>query len=409
MKKNNVTELIQPGEFKDQFTEILRQGARTLVIQAVEAEFAAFLQSHERERLEDGRKRVVRHGHLPTRKVVTGIGAIPVKVPRSRDRLSSDKEGTIRFTSQLLPPYLRRSKSIEAAIPYLYLKGISSGDFSEVMPVLLGKDAVGFSSDTVLRLRQQWKEELGQWNRRRLDSKNYVYMWADGIYFQARMEDDKQCMLVIIGATPEGKKELVGFLDGYRESTQSWRELLLDLKARGLCVAPKLAIGDGAMGFWGALEEVWPQTRSQRCWVHKTANVLNKLPKSLHAKVKQDIHNIWMAERKADANKAFRLFLDKYGIKYEQATQCLAKDREELLAFYDFPAEHWKHIRTTNPIESTFATVRHRTKRSKGCLSRDTALIMVFKLQDSRENLEAPGREQSVAKSHDGRQILRWV
>jgi len=384
MRKNTVTELIQPGEFKDHLTEVLRQGARNLVLQAVEAEFAAFLQSHEGECLEDGRKRVVRHGHLPERKVMTGIGAVAVKVPRSRDRRVEDKD-PIRFTSQLLPPYMRRSKSIEEAIPYLYLKGISSGNFSQVMPVLLGKDAVGFSSDTVLRLRHQWKEELGQWNRRRLDSRNYVYMWADGIYFQARMEDDKQCMLVIIGATPEGKKELVGFLDGYRESTQSWRELLLDLKARGLCVAPKLAIGDGAMGFWGALEEVWPQARSQRCWVHKTANVLNKLPKSLHAKAKQDIHNIWMAESKRDANKAFGLFLDKYGVKYEQATHCLIKDREELLAFYDFPAEHWKHIRTTNPIESTFGTVRHRTKRSKGCLSRDTALVMVFKLIKTAE------------------------
>ena len=384
MKKDNVTELVQPGEFKDRLTEILRQGARNLVLQAVEAEFASFLQSHESERLEDGRKRVVRHGHLPERKVITGIGAIPVKVPRARDRKANDKE-TIRFASQLLPPYVRRSKSIETAIPYLYLKGISSGDFSQVMPVLLGKDAVGFPSDTVLRLRQQWKDELGQWNQRRLGSKNYVYLWADGIYFQARLEDDKQSMLVIIGATPEGKKELVGFLDGYRESTQSWRELLLDLKARGLSVPPKLAIGDGAMGFWGALEEVWPQTGHQRCWVHKTANVLNKMPKSIQGKAKQDIHNIWKAEGKEDANKAFDLFLGKYGVKYEQATRCLAKDRQELLAFYDFPAEHWKHIRTTNPIESTFATVRHRTKRSKGCLSRETGLIMVFKLIKTAE------------------------
>jgi putative transposase len=256
MKDNNVTALIQPGEFKDQLTEILRQGARDLIVQAVEAEFASFLQDHEDERLEDGRKRIVRHGHLPERKVMTGIGAVPVKVPRSRDRKAKNQEGTIRFASQILPSYVRRSKSIEQAIPYLYLKGVSSGDFSQVMPVLLGNDATGFSADTVLRLRYQWKEELHQWDRRRLDSKNYVYLWADGIYFQARMEDDKQCMLVIIGATPEGKKELVGFLDGYRESTQSWRELLLDLKARGLSVPPKLAIGDGAMGFWGALEEV---------------------------------------------------------------------------------------------------------------------------------------------------------
>jgi transposase-like protein len=385
MRKNTVTELVQPGEFKDHLTEILRQGARNLVLQAVEAEFASFLQSHEHQELESGRKRIVRHGHLPERKVITGIGAIPVKVPRSRDRKASDKDDSIRFVSQLLPPYVRRSKSIEVAIPYLYLKGISSGDFSQVMPVLLGKDAVGFSSDTVLRLRQQWKEELNHWNKRRLDSKNYVYIWADGIYFQARMEDDKQCMLVIIGSTPEGKKELVGFLDGYRESTQSWRELLLDLKARGLCIPPKLAIGDGAMGFWGALEEVWPKTRNQRCWVHKTVNVMNKMPKSLHKKCKEDLHNIWMAETKEDANKAFDLFLDKYGIKYQQATVCLEKDRQALLTFYDFPAEHWKHIRTTNPIESTFATVRHRTKRSKGCLSRETTLIMVFKLIKTAE------------------------
>ena len=385
MKKDNVTELVQPEEFKDHLTEILRQGARSLVLQAVEAELASFLQSHEHEELEDGRKRVVRHGYLPERKVITGIGAIPVKVPRSRDRKVNDKENIIRFASQLLPPYVRRSKSIEVAIPYLYLKGISSGDFSQVMPALLGKDAVGFSSDTVLRLRQQWKEELDHWSKRRLDSRNYVYIWADGIYFQARMEEDKQCMLVIIGATPEGKKELVGFLDGYRESTQSWRELLLDLKARGLCVPPKLAIGDGAMGFWGALEEVWPQTRDQRCWVHKTANILNKMPKSIQSKAKQDIHNIWMAETKEDADKAFDLLLDKYRVKYQQATACLEKDRQELLTFYDFPAEHWKHIRTTNPIESTFATVRHRTKRSKGCLARETTLIMVFKLIKTAE------------------------
>jgi putative transposase len=385
MTKNNVTALVQPEEFKDQLTEILRQGARNLVIQAVEAEFASFLQSHAHEKLGDGRKRIVRHGHLPERNVITGIGAIPVKVPRSRDRKVNSKEEVIRFASQLLPPYVRRSKSVEVAIPYLYLKGISSGDFSQVMPVLLGKDAVGFSADTVLRLRQQWKEELSQWNKRRLDSRNYIYLWVDGIYFQARMEDDKQCILVIIGATPEGKKELVGFLDGYRESTQSWRELLLDLKARGLSIPPKLAIGDGAMGFWGALEEVWSQTAHQRCWVHKTANVLNKMPKSLHKKAKQDLHNIWMAETKQEANKAFELFLDKYGDKYHQATHCLTKDRKELLTFYDFPAEHWKHIRTTNPIESTFATVRHRTKRSKGCLARETANIMVFKLIKTAE------------------------
>jgi transposase-like protein len=380
VKKDNVIELIQPGEFKDHLTEVLRRGAQALVLQAVEAEFSAFLESHSGEKLEDGRKRVVRHGHLPERKVVTGIGAIPIKVPRSRDRKSSQAEDAIRFTSKLLPPYVRRSKSIEMALPYLYLKGISSGDFSDVMPVLLGKDVVGFSADTVLRLRKQWKEELDQWNKRRLESKNYVYVWADGVYLQARLDDDKQCILVIIGATPEGKKELVGFIDGYRESSQSWGELLLDLKARGLSIPPKLAIGDGALGFWNALEKVWPQTSQQRCWFHKSGNVLNKLPKSLQSKATADLHDIWMAETKENANVAFDLFVEKYEKKYPQATACLTKDRGELLAFYDFPAEHWKHIRTTNPIESTFATVKHRTKRSKGCLGRETAFIMVFKL-----------------------------
>mgnify|MGYP006437379545 FL=1 len=385
MKKSTVINLKQPGEFEDQLTEVLRKGAQGLVLQAIEAEFASFIDGHAHERLKNGRKRVVRHGHLPERKVITGIGSIPVRVPRSRDRNGQRVDDSIRFASQLLPPYVRRSKSVEAALPYLYLKGISSGDFSEVMPVLLGKDAVGFSADTVLRLRQHWKEELKHWSKRRLDSRNYAYIWADGVYLQARMEDDKTCMLVIIGATPEGKKELVGFIDGYRESTQSWSELLLDLKARGLSVPPKLAIGDGAMGFWSALEKVWPQTHHQRCWVHKTLNIINKMPKSLQRKAKADIQNIWMAESREEADKAFDLFLEKYKAKYPRAVLCLEKDRHELLTFYDFPAEHWKHIRTTNPIESTFATVKHRTRRTKGCLSRETAFVMVFKLIKNAE------------------------
>ncbi|AIK96256.1 IS256 family transposase [Candidatus Odyssella acanthamoebae] len=380
MTKNNVIDFALPGEFKDQLTEILRQGAQGLILQAVEAEFAAFLDCHNHQKLEDGRQRIVRHGHLPVRKIVTGIGAIPVEMPRSRDRQTHKVDAPIRFISQLLPPYVRRSKSVEAAIPYLYLKGISSGDFSQVMTVLLGKDAVGFSADTVLRLRHQWKEDLDLWDKRRLESKDYVYLWADGVYFQAPMDHEKQCMLVLIGATPEGKKELVGFTDGYRESIQSWSELLLDLTARGLCIPPKLAIGDGAMGFWGALGKIWPTTRHQRCWVHKPANILNKMPKALQSKAKADLHNIWMAESKEEANKAFNVFIEKYQAKYPKATHCLEKDHLELLSFYDFPAEHWKHIRTTNPIESTFATVKHRTKRSKGCLSRETAFIMVFKL-----------------------------
>lgn len=380
MDKDNVIDLVQPGEFRDQLTEILKQGAQALVLQAVEAEFAAFLENHSGKQLEDGRKRIVRHGHLPERRIVTGIGSIPVKVPRSRDRQRHKSEESIRFTSQLLPPYVRKSRSVGMALPYLYLKGISSGDFSDVMSVLLGKNAEGFSADTVLRLRKEWKEDYERWTTRRLESKKYVYLWADGVYLQARLEQEKQCILVIIGATPEGKKELVGFMDGYRESTQSWHELLVDLKARGLSVPALLAIGDGGMGFWKALEKVFPETRIQRCWVHKTVNVLNKLPKSLQKKAKADLHNIWMAESKKEANKAFDLFIEKYKAKYQKATDCLEKDREELLAFYDFPAEHWKHIRTTNPIESTFGTVKHRTKRSKGCLGREMAMIMVFQL-----------------------------
>lgn len=379
MNKDNVISLKQPGEFEDQLTQILRQGAQALIAQAVEAEFATFLEAQADKKLDNGKARVVRHGHLPERCVATGIGSTSVKVPRSRDRQGTG-EDSIKFISQILPPYVRRSKSIEAALPYLYLKGISSGDFEPVMEALLGKGVTGFSADTILRLKKTWQEDLDKWDQRRLESKNYVYVWADGVYLQARLEDEKQCLLVMIGATPEGKKELIGFTDGYRESTQSWRELLLDLKARGLAIDPKLATGDGALGFWKALEEIWPQTKAQRCWVHKTMNVLNNFPKSLHSKAKTDLQNIWMAETKEDATQAFDLFIEKYQAKYPKATHCLTKDRPELLVFYDFPAEHWKHLRTTNPIESTFATVKHRTKRSKNCLSRQTAFVMVFKL-----------------------------
>jgi len=304
MNKDNVISLKQPVEFEDQLTQILRQGAQALIVQAVEAEFATFLEAQADKKLDNGKARVVRHGHLPERCVATGLGSTPVKVPRSRDRQVSG-EDSIRFISQILPPYVRRSKSIEAALPYLYLKGISSGDFEPVMEALLGKGVTGFSADTILRLRKTWQEELDKWDQRRLESRNYVYIWADGVYLQARLEEEKQCILVIIGATPEGKKELIGFTDGYRESTQSWRELLLDLKARGLAVAPKLATGDGALGFWKAVEEIWPQTQTQRCWVHKTMNVLNNFPKSLHSKAKTDLQNIWMAETKEEATQAF--------------------------------------------------------------------------------------------------------
>ncbi len=384
MTDNTVFKLTQPGTFSDPLTEVLRSGARALLTQAVEAEVATFLDSHADERTEDGRRRLVRHGHLPEREIMTGIGAIAVRTPRVRDRVGTG-EARIRFTSAMLPPYGRRSKSLEVLIPMLYLKGISTGDFAAALEALLGPDAGGLSASTIARLKDAWVAEHTCWCKRDLSAKRYVYFWADGIYVQARLEDEAQCLLVIIGATPEGKKEVVGLVDGVRESAQSWRELLLDLKRHGLAIGPELAVADGALGFWKAIEEVWPKARGQRCWVHKTANVLNKLPKSLQAKAKRALHEIWMAETRIDAEAAFGAFVETYGVKYDKAVDCLIKDRQALLAFYDFPAEHWKHLRTTNPIESTFATVRHRTARSKGCLSNRTALAMIFKLAQAAE------------------------
>jgi putative transposase len=380
----NVFALVQPGTFSDRLTDVLRDGARALLAQAVEAEVAGFLGEHADKRTDDGRQRLVRHGHLPERSIMTGIGAVEVCVPRVRDRLSGTDD-RIRFSSAILPPYARRSKSLEVLIPILYLKGISTGDFAEALSALLGPNAGGLSASTIVRLKEVWADEHARWLKRDLSVKRYVYFWADGIYVQARLEDEAQCLLVIIGATPEGKKELVGLADGLRESAHSWRDLLLDLKRRGLSSGPQLAVGDGALGFWKALEEVWPTTRAQRCWVHKTANVLNKLPNSLHTKAKRALHNIWMAETRKDAEAALDVFIETYSRKYEKAAECVAKDRDALLAFYDFPAEHWKHLQTTNPIESAFATVRHRTTRSKGCLSNKTALAMIFKLAQAAE------------------------
>ena len=384
MTDTNVFALVQPGTFTDRLTDVLRDGARALLAQAVEAEVAGFLGEHADKRTDDGRQRLVRHGHLPERSIMTGIGAVEVCVPRVRDRLSGT-DNRIRFSSAILPPYARRSKSLEVLIPILYLKGISTGDFAEALSALLGPNAGGLSASTIVRLKEVWADEHARWLKRDLSVKRYVYFWADGIYVQARLEDEAQCLLVIIGATPEGKKELVGLADGLRESAHSWRDLLLDLKRRGLSSGPQLAVGDGALGFWKALDEVWPTTRAQRCWVHKTANVLNKLPNSLHTKAKRALHNIWMAETRKDAEAALDVFIETYSRKYEKAAECVAKDRDALLAFYDFPAEHWKHLRTTNPIESAFATVRHRTTRSKGCLSNKTALAMIFKLAQAAE------------------------
>jgi len=386
VSNDSVVKLIQPGTFNDPLTDVLRAGARALLTQAVEAEVAEFLGKHADLRTEDGVLRVVRHGHLPERQIMTGIGPVAVRQPRVRDRAAGAADlGRIRFTPALLPPYARRSKSLEMLIPLLYLRGVSTGDFEEVLAALLGKDAPGLSASTIGRLKELWIDEHRRWNERDLSARRYVYVWADGIHLQARLEDAAQCILVIIGATLEGRKELLGLIDGTRESAHDWRALLLDLRRRGLSIAPQIAVADGALGFWKALGEVWPKTREQRCWVHKTANVLNKQPKSQQPKARRALQQIWMAETKAEATIAFEAFIESGAVKYDKATACLAKDRDALLAFYDFPAEHWKHLRTTNPIESTFATVRHRTIRSKGCLSNKTALALVFKLVDGAQ------------------------
>jgi putative transposase len=377
---STVVSLRQPEEIEDPLTAVLMSGARRLLARAVEAEAEAFLAEMKGWRLQDGRERVVRHGHGPERLVQTGIGAVPVRRVKIRDRGASEGGERIRFTSALLPRWARRTRSLDALLPTLYLRGISMGDFQEALAALLGKEAPNLSPAVIARLRDEWQADYARWQRRDLSARHYVYLWADGIYLQARMEPQADCMLVLIGATSEGKKELLGFQVGVRESAQSWHELLADLKARGLAIAPELATGDGALGFWKALEKIFPAARHQRCWVHKTANVLDKMPKSLQPAAKADLREIWQAPDRATAETAITSFAGKYAAKYEKAVTCLVKDRDALLTFYDFPAEHWDHLRTSNPIESVFATVRHRTVRTKGALSQDTARLMVFKL-----------------------------
>jgi len=367
----------------DPLTEVLRAGARQLLTQAVEAEVEQWIADHAHLTDENGHRQVVRNGYAQPRQVVTGLGPIDVRAPRVHDR--RDEPQRERFTSAILPPYLRKAKSVEHLIPWLYLKGVSTGDFNEALHALLGPDCPGLSATTVTRLKQTWEGEYKQWSQRDLSDKQYVYIWADGVHFNVRLEEDRTCILVLIGATAEGRKELIAVADGYRESEQSWLSLLRDVKHRGLTIEPKLATGDGALGFWKALPQVYAATRTQRCWVHKTANVLDKLPKRLHGEAKDRIHQIWMAETRKEAAKAFDHFIATYQAKYPGAVECLAKDRAELLTFYDFPAEHWLHLRTTNPIESMFATVRLRTDKTKGCGSRVATLTMVFKLAQSAQ------------------------
>jgi putative transposase len=369
-----------PGS-QDVLTDLLRDGARRLLAEAVEAEVLAWIDAHAHLKGQDGRRQVVRNGHLPERTIQTGLGDVEIKQPRVHDRRHADERE--RFSSALLPPYLKRTKSLDELIPWLYLKGVSTGDFSEALGALLGPDAPGLSATTITRLKATWEGEYDAWSKRSLVGKRYVYVWADGVHFNIRLEQDRQCILVLMGATADGCKELIAVADGYRESEQSWKELLLDVKARGLEVDPALAIGDGALGFWKAIGQVWPSTRGQRCWVHKTSNILDKLPQGVQPKAKAALHAIYEAEARAEAERAFDLFVATYEAKYPKATECLAKDRGALLAFYDFPAEHWRHIRTTNPIESTFATVRLRTVKTKGSGSRVACLTMVFKLMES--------------------------
>jgi len=367
--------------------DLVHQGARQMLQTALESEVQLFLAQHATKVDAQGRRLVVRNGHLPSRQILTGAGPLEIVQPRVRDK-SAESAERVRFSSSILPSYLRKSKSVEELIPWLYLKGISTGDFSEALQSLVGPAAKGLSANVIVRLKESWSQEYDQWMQRDLSGKQYVYIWADGIYANVRLEDEansKQCLLVLMGATASGVKELITVLDGYRESEQSWSELLLDLQQRGLTTAPKLAVGDGALGFWAALRKMFPATQEQRCWVHKTANVLNNLPKSIQPKAKGDRHEIWQAETREKAHQAFDHFLEKYTAKYAKACECLNKDRAELLTFYDFPAEHWGHLRTTNPIESTFATIRLRHRRTKGNGTRRASLTMMFKLAQSAQ------------------------
>lgn len=382
MGKDTRTDGSGQAQFVQHLDELVRSGARQMIEQAVHAELQQLLERYENVRLLDGRRSLVRNGYLPERQVLTAAGSVAVRVPKVRDRSGQG----IKFNSRVVPPYVRRSRRVAAALPWLYLKGISTGEMKEALQVLLGEDACGLSPAVISRLKADWAQEYERWSRRDLSARRYVYWWADGVHTNLRGDSiDHQCLLTIIGVLPDGSKELVAIADGIRESTQSWRELLLDLKERGLKAGPLLCTADGALGLWAALAEVFPRTRPQRCWVHKTANILNALPKAMQAKAKAGLHEIWMAPDRAAAQAAFDRFVRAWGAKYPRAVQKLIKDRDSLLAFYDLPAEHWVHLRTSNPIESTFATVRHRATRTKGCVSRASFLGLAFKLVQEAE------------------------
>jgi len=391
MEKTNVVEYRNPAKeiVNDQLSDFLRESAQKMLRIAVEAEADDFIEAHRSKRLSNNRQRVVRNGHLPEREIQTGIGGITVKMPRVRDQ-EKESDDPIVFQSSLVPKSMRRTATLDVLLPILYLKGISTGDFGTVLEPLLETEASSISPGVISRLKSKWYEEYQSWTKKDLSQKRYVYWWADGVYLKARMESEKSCVLVIVGADEYGKKEVVAIVDGFRESKIDWRDLMNDLQDRGLQEGPRLAIGDGSLGFWGALTEAFPQTQKQRCWVHKTANLLSKLPKSQQSKAKSKIHDIYRAANKSDAQKAIETFIEHYQLKYEKVVQCLIEDERELLTFYDFPAEQWVHLRTTNPIESTFATVRHRTKKSKNCFSRKTIIASVFKLIKEAEKRWQP-------------------
>jgi len=363
------------SECRSTLDEILRLGAQQMLQAAIEAEVASYVAERQGLRDETGRRCIVRNGHLPERSLQSPVGPIEIKQPRVRDR-----RGRERFASAILPRYLRRAPSLDNLIPWLYLKGISAHAMPEALQPILGPDASGVSPSTVVRLSEVWQEQHRQWSERDLRDKRYAYWWVDGIYFNVRLSEDRPCLLVIVGALQDGRKELVAILDGERESKLSWLELLRDLKRRGVKDGPALAIGDGALGFWSAVSEQYPKTRRQRCWVHKTANVLDKMPKHLQAEAKTLLHRMYQSPTKAEALGAFDEFVARYGHGRPKAVDCLVKDKEVLFTFYDFPAAHWVHVRTTNPIESTFATVRHRHRQTKGSGSREATLAMVFQL-----------------------------
>jgi putative transposase len=380
MENNNIFSAQKQALNQSPLEDLVRQGARQMLQAALENEVAEYLEKHSGKKTPENKQAVVRNGHLPEREIVTGLGPISIQQPRVKDRLKQE-----RFCSSILPPYMRRTPSLDALIPALYLRGVSTGDFGPALEAILGPNAPGLSATNIVRLKEGWQKDCQEWSKRDLNQKEYVYWWADGIYFNVRLEDERLCILILMGALPNGSKELIAIVDGYRESKESWLELLRDLKSRGLHNGPKLAVGDGSLGFWAALPEIYPTVQKQRCWVHKTANLLDKFPKSLQGQAKEKIHEMYLSPTREAALKAYETFLSSYEAKYPKACECLKKDKETLFSFYDFPAWHWKHLRTTNPIESTFATVRLRTKKTKGCGSRTATLSMVYQLTRAAE------------------------